>query len=472
MAHLICLILALLFGASAHAHQVPRDVRAQLFRAQVPLSAVSFSVKTLDNRPQTRVAFRDHEPMNPASVMKLVTTFAALDHLGPDFKWKTRFYADGPIVNGELKGDLIIRGGGDPKWVIERILADMVTLRAAGVLSVRGDIVLDRGVFELPMHSAAAFDGEPLRPYNAAPDGLLVNFKSITYTFSATPDEPVVSIKLDPPLADITIDNQLRPALGPCDGWRTQLVPDFSQVGVIVFAGDYKINCGERSWTIAHADPDTFSTKVIKGLFLQSGGQLSGVVRYGNTPPSAKLVAEGQSLPLWQVIADVNKFSNNVMAQQVFLTLGLNGDRPTGFAHAQSFIRSWWYRNFDSLIETPSTENGSGLSRQERVTANALSELLQKASMHPHSVVFEQSLSLAGIDGTVKNLDQRTGLENIVGHAALKTGTLKDTLALAGYITSNSGKRYRLVALINHPNAPNARPAIDALLAWVLKDGQ
>jgi D-alanyl-D-alanine carboxypeptidase/D-alanyl-D-alanine-endopeptidase (penicillin-binding protein 4) len=472
MAHLLCLILALLLGTQANALEVPRDVRAQLFRAQVPLSAVSFSVKTLDPRPQTRLAFRDHEPMNPASVMKLVTTFAALDQLGPNFQWKTRFYADGPLVNGELKGNLIIRGGGDPKWVIERILADMATLRSAGVLSVSGDIVLDRGVFDLPIHSAAAFDGEPLRPYNAAPDGLLVNFKSVAYTFSPTPGDSVVRVKLEPPLADTTIDNQLRPTSGICDDWRSHLHPDFSQGGTIVLAGEYKISCGERSWTIAHPDADAFSTKVVKALFLQSGGQLSGLVRYGTTPSSARLVAEGQSLPLWQVIADINKFSNNVMAQQVFLTLGLDGEKAASFADAQKFIRSWWLKNFDPRIEAPSTENGSGLSRHERISTNALSELLQKASTHPHSAFFEGSLGLAGVDGTVKHFDQRVGLENIVGQAALKTGTLKDTLGLAGYVTSNSGTRYRLVALINHPNAPNARPAMDALLAWVMKDGR
>ena len=143
--------------------------------------------------------------MNPASVMKLVTTFAALELLGPDYRWKTEAYLGGPLDNGTLEGDLILKGYGDPKITIEQWQAFMATLRAQGLAAVTGDLVLDRSYFRLPPHDPAAFDGEPLRPYNVGPDALLVNFKAVRFVFAPDAAGDGVDVRVEPPLPQVAL---------------------------------------------------------------------------------------------------------------------------------------------------------------------------------------------------------------------------------------------------------------------------
>lgn len=461
-----------LYLPAAWAQALPDEVLLELRKAKVPTEAVSFSVKTLTPNPKVRLVHRDQEPMNPASVMKLVTTFAGLDQLGPQYTWKTRFYADAPIESGEIKGNLLIKGSGDPKWVIERIAGDFQALRNKGMQSVLGDIVLDRSVFELPNQSAASFDGDGTRPYNATPDGLLVNFKSLTFTVAPDPSGKSVVLSTEPPMADVQIHNSLHLSQGPCADWRSELQAEFRQADLVSLSGRYRTGCGERSWTVAHPDPDQFALKVVKALFLQSGATLTGDVRYGTSPPGASLLYEGQSLPLAALIADINKYSNNVMAQQLFLTMGLRSHAAATYASAQQAMGLWWRKAIGVKIPPPELENGSGLSRHERISAYAISELLEKAAEHPNAAVFEQSLGVVGVDGTVKLMGLKPNMSAVAGKASLKTGTLKDVIAIAGYVTAASGTRYRVVAMINHPNAPNARPVFEALLNWVVREAK
>ena len=156
--------------------------------------------------------YQAERPVNPASVMKLVTTYAAMDMLGPDFTWGTDFYTDGTVSGGTLRGNLYVRGGGDPKLVLERIQDTFRALQAKGVTVILGDMVLDHSAFDLPDHDAAEFDGESLRPYNASPDGLLVNFKSVVLTFQPDPSAGVAHVISEPP-DGAAVDRQHRAAV-------------------------------------------------------------------------------------------------------------------------------------------------------------------------------------------------------------------------------------------------------------------
>lgn len=163
--------------------QLPPAMSAALQRAQVPQSAVSALVVPVDPPLAERLRHRADASVNPASVMKLVTTYAALDLLGADFTWDTQFLTDGTVDQGALRGNLYVRGGGDPKLVLERLTAAFMALQDKGVRVILGDMVLDQSAFDLPEHDPGAFDGESLRPYNASPEALLVNFKSVVLTF-------------------------------------------------------------------------------------------------------------------------------------------------------------------------------------------------------------------------------------------------------------------------------------------------
>ena len=469
-------------AATETSAQLPTMVAQALARAGVPREAVSFEVRAVSSNAAPRLSYKAGATMNPASVMKLVTTYSALDILGADFTWKTGFYTDGSLSKGVLNGNLIIKGGGDPKWVLERIEDNFKTLQTLGVQRITGDIVLDNSVFDLPEKNSADFDGEPMRPYNSAPDGLLVNFKALILKFVPDPQTQTIRIVSEPPMADVAIDAQVTATTDGCGDWRSTLRADFSNPNKVQFNGSYSVRCGENTWPVAYTEPASYAIRVVKAMHKTSGGVLDGKVRYGVLPRTALLLWQAPSLPLSQIIADVNKYSNNVMAQQVFLTLSaqystfntslhLPGAPRTGnFVRSATTVQNWWRDRFGRAVKTPTLDNGSGLSRNERITAQSLSELLRLAAGRPNSDVFVNSLSVAGVDGTAANMAKRGIAVNALGNAQLKTGTLRDVAAVAGYATGKSGRRYSVVGLINHPNAGAARPALDALVEWAVID--
>ena len=503
----IALLFPLLCGliAAAQAQKLPPDVDAALARAKVPRDAVS--VLVVDADPQTkghgapRINHRSTVPVNPASVMKLVTTFAALDLLGPAYTWRTPVYLEGAVREGTLYGNLYIQGQGDPKLVLERLWLLLRRVQGLGIQSIAGDIVLDSSAFAVAQADPSSFDGEPLRPYNAAPDALLLNYKAVVMTFTPDRTANTAQVQFDPPLAGVqtqaTVPLLPSPAngAGDCGDYRGALKADFSDANRIRFAGGYPAHCGEKVWPVAYADPQSYAVRAVRGLWQDMGGKLSGAVRMGQVPAAigaGKPAFEVSSAPLAEIIRDVNKYSNNVMAQQVFLTLGravpaeanpaantttntfapsANTDspatlpvNPATFAASRAVLQRWWTQRI-SADDLPVLDNGSGLSRQERISAQGLGRLLQTAYASPLMPELMASLPISGVDGTLKRMKARAS-----GSAHLKTGSLSNVAAVAGYVHAASGKRYVLVALINHPNANAARPAIDALVDWTAKD--
>ena len=477
--------LALLAGPVTaqpqNAAALPLAVTTALQRAGLPANALSALVVPVSATGQERLRHRAEVPVNPASVMKLVTTYAAMDLLGPDFTWSTRFYTDGEMGGGALRGNLYVRGGGDPKLVLERIQAAFATLQDKGVQVVLGDIVLDHSAFEVPRHDPAEFDGEGLRPYNASPDALLVNFKSVILTFQPDVAAGVARVLSEPPMAGLAIDATVPLSKAGCGDWRGALQARFEDANSIRFEGRYPQGCGEKVWPVAYQDPTSYAARALEGLWRAGGGSVTGTVRTGLTPPGVKLLHEAQSLPLSDIITDVNQWSNNVMAQQVFLTLGrlapakvdamtaprgpLTPMRTGRFERSREVLARWWTTTFGIRSTPPVLDNGSGLSRSERITPEALAGLLRHAAQHPQGERFVQSLSVAGVSGTAARM-ARGPHSAARGNAWLKTGTLKDVTGIAGYVNAVNGTRYAVVGFVNHPNANAGRPVLDALVEW------
>jgi serine-type D-Ala-D-Ala carboxypeptidase/endopeptidase (penicillin-binding protein 4) len=458
---LACWLLALAIMPVA-AQGLPAEVDAALVRAKLPRDALAVLVVDADGKSPPRVSHRAGTPVNPASVAKLATTFAALELLGPAFTWSTPVYLDGIVRDGTLHGNLYIKGQGDPKLVAERLWLLLRRVQGLGVRSITGDIVLDRSAFEPLPIDPGAFDGEPLRPYNAAPDALLLNFRSLVMTF--TPLGTQAQVLVEPPLAGVSVPASVPLAPGACGDWRGGLKADFSDPLRIRFAGAYPATCGERIWPVAYSDPASHGPRALAGLWQQMGGVLMGQVRDGQVPPALVPAFELQSPPLAEVVRDINKFSNNVMAQQLFLTLSLQQSGLGTLEGSRAALRQWWRDRFGES-EAPTFGNGSGLSREERITAQQLGRLLQAAWVSPLMPELASSLPLAGIDGTMRRARGKA-----VGLAHLKTGSLRDVGAVAGYVHGASGKRYVLVAIAKHPQAHAARPAIDALVEWTARD--
>ena len=452
-------LLFLCLCTLARAQALPPAVEAALARARLPADALSVVVTDVDPAAAPRVRHRELAPVNPASIAKLATTFAALELLGPAFTWSTPVYADGPVEAGTLRGNLYIRGQGDPKLVIERVWLLLQRLRGLGIERIAGDIVLDHGAFQVPAADPAAFDGEPLRPYNASPDALLVNFKSVTLTFAPRADG-TARVVAEPPLAGVERPATVPLSRGPCRDWRGALQLDLQDPLRPRFAGGYPPACGELSWPLAFPDAAGFAARAIAALWSAVGGSVAGVVRDGRVPDRLEPLTASVSPPLAEVVRDINKYSNNVMARQLFLTLALQQDGVATPERARMLLRGWWRRRLGD--DVPAFDNGSGLSRDERTTARQLARLLQYAWASPLMPEFIASLPMAGTDGTLRRRAQ------VAAH--LKTGSLRDSQGIAGYVLGASGRRYCVVAIANHPNAVAVQPALDALLAWVAQD--
>ena len=463
--------------------QLPPEVLQALQRAGVPADALSAVLIEADTG-HTVLSARQHVPRNPASLMKLLTTAAALDRLGPAFSWATPVWLSGTVQGGVLEGSLHIKGSGDPKLVLERVWLLLRPVQQLGVREIRGDIVLDNSAFAVPDTAPGDFDGEPLRPYNVRPGALLLNYRTVVYTFVPDAAAGVARVLVEPPLAGAAVDRSvpLAPAPGPCGDWRSALQASFGDSaptgapnngptsgptsGPTRFAGRYAASCGELSWPVADPQPASYDARLLEGLWREMGGQLTGRVREGPAPLDIRPTFEQRSPPLAELVRDINKFSNNVMAQQLFLTLALQANPALAATpeSARETLRLWLA---DRTGEPPADiviDNGSGLSRDNRVSAQLLARVLLRAWDSPVMSELMSSLPISGVDGTLRR--SRTG----AGRAHLKTGSLRDANGLAGYVLSNSGRRYVLAALVNHPNAGAARPALEALVQWTIRD--
>ena len=459
--------LAALASASALAQQaLPTEVETALARAKVSRDTVTLLVADADGVRPPRLAWRTQVPVNPASMMKLVTTYAALDLLGPAYSWNTPVYVEGPVSNGVLNGNLYIKGQGDPKLVLERVWLMLRHVQGLGITTVSGDIVIDRSAFENTVENdPSAFDGEPLRPYNASPDALLINFKSVNMTFAPDRAGQIARVSYEPPLASVAMPTTVPLVPGECGDWRTALKTDFSDVNRIRFNGGFPATCGEKSWAVAYGDPRTYSLRALGGMWAEMGGRVGGQMREGRVPAGLKPAFEFSSPPLAEVIRDINKYSNNVMAQQVFLTIGLTQKNRGTFEASRSALGQWWRDRIGTGEAQPVFENGSGLSRDERISAAAMGKMLQVAWRSPVMPELMSSLPASGVDGTLKKRALRSG-----GAAHLKTGTLRDASGVAGYVHGASGRRYVLVAIANGENAVATRAAFDALVDWAAQD--
>lgn len=450
-------------GTEAGATALPPPVALALQQANLPPQALSVLVQEVGQGP-ARLGFNAGVPMNPASVMKLATTAAALDLLGPTWSWRTPVWVQGPVERGRLRGSVLIQGRGDPKLTQERLYLLMRRLRAWGIDEIDGDFVLDRSAFEPAAGSPGDFDGEALRPYNVLPDALLLNLRALTLNFMPDAERGVARVGLEPPLEGVRLDPLVPLSNSPCGDWRGTLKADFNDPARLRLAGRYPLSCGERTWPLAYAEPAAFDGRLLRALWQEAGGKLRGGVREGRAPTDAAPSFELASPPLAEVVRDINKFSNNVMAQQLFLTLALESRGQGSPALARAAMAEWLQLRLGAAAEGAVIDNGSGLSRQTRLSAALLARLLQAAWAAPWMPEFMASLPIQGLDGTLKRWAGEPG------RAHLKSGSLRDVAAVAGYVLGRSGRRHVLVAMVNHPQASAARPVLDALLQWTLED--
>jgi serine-type D-Ala-D-Ala carboxypeptidase/endopeptidase (penicillin-binding protein 4) len=356
------------------------------------------------------------------------------------------------------------------KFTWEHLQTAVKALREQGIREIKGDFVMDRSRFVKVNEDPAQFDGRPFRPYNVAPDALLYNFKTVGFKFSPQPDNSVI-ITTDGPMPDgLDIVNRLRATGGSCGDWRVLVTPVFEPNGATVkagFTGTYPKDCGDRDWYVSLFDHAGLFSGSFARLWRDSGGVLTGVSRDGAAPAAAQKRYTHSSSPLSSMIADINKFSNNVMARQLLLTIDSELRKAPGSANrATQSVREWAQsRGFD--VPDLVIENGSGLSRNERISTKSMTRFLEYGLTAPYSRDFVLSLPIAATDGT---LSRRFNNMAADGNAFLKTGTLDGVKTLAGYLMLPDKRLVAFVGFINHPNAEAGVKALDAAVEWVYQN--
>ena len=446
--------------------RLPSPVAQALAQSGIPENSVGIFVQDVQSaRPA--LAMGDERALNPASTIKLLTTFAALDQLGPAYLWTTEVYTDGTLQGDVLTGNLILKGYGDPRLTLENFWLMLRSLRARGVREVRGDLVLDRGYFAREDIDPAGFDNEPTRPYNTPPDALLVNFKALRLQFIPDAERRTLKIIAEPALPQIQVLNNVTLDNEACGDWVSRLkltALGDSASARLLFSGSYSTACGEKERNYSVLGHPQYVHGLFSLLWRELGGIFTGGVRDADTPAGARLLLAHQTQSLAEIVRDINKFSNNVMARQLYLALGAIAlGAPASQEKGSRSIKQWLATRQLAFPELM-LENGSGLSRIERINAKNLGQLLLVAQRSAVMPEFMASLPLVAVDGTMKK--RLTGAD-VAGQAHIKTGSLSGVRAIAGYVLDAKGRTMIVVCLINHPRAQASSAVQDALLKWV-----
>lgn len=447
-------LLALLAVAAQAASPDPVAItmRRSLKALDIPEGSASLIVRELDSG-QTLVSLNADTPRNPASVMKIVTSFAALDQLGAGYRWRTEAFVNKkPDGIGRVQ-DVYLRGQGNPLWVADDFLAFVRGIYTRGVRDIQGDLVLDRSYYDVPPGDPAAFDGKPLRVYNVLPDPFTMNFSSLSLLLVPNVAAHRLDIQVDPPVTTLSVDNRVVLKRAACkrQNMRLRMGVDEDDNGFVSaqVRGEFPNGCREFELVRVLLDADDQLVGAFEARWDELGGSWSGGSREDEVPKDAVALYEQVSPPLAEILRGVNKFSNNVMARQVFLTLGAEvNEAPATLAKSRAAVAS----TLESLsipVAGLFVENGSGLSRDARVSALTLIELLHAAWRHRAGPDFYSSLPVPGVDGTLKTRFEKG---RFVGQAHVKTGTLDHVVALAGVVHAYDGRRYLVAFMLNHNN--------------------
>ena len=452
----------------AKTDKLPEPVATALKRHGFPTRGLSLYVQEI-GQTEPLLSVAAEVPRQPASTMKLLTTLAALEELSPAWRWKTEVYVTQPVRQGRLAGDLYIKGYGDPYLVIEHFWRLLRALRATGLETIDGDLVLDQSYFAGEAGDAADFDNQPLRAYNVLPNALLVNFQAVNFRFIPMPSEKRLQIIADPLPANVELENRVTLADGACRGWVRRLglkVRQDKDRTRVIFSGTYDSGCGDNELFRVVSEPAPYILGLFRSLWTELGGRFEGGVRESAVPAEATLLHTAWSPPLADIIRSVNKYSNNVMARQLLLTLGAEkAGLPGTTEKGIEAVREWLKRRnlvFPELV----LENGAGLSRDETISARHLGEVLMSGWRSPYMPEFISSLPLAAMDGTLRRRFNNPELE---GQMHLKTGSLRDVRSVAGYVQDRAGRRVVVVCLHNHSRADTAagEAVQEAVLQWV-----
>ena len=448
--------------------QLPSTLLEVLARTSVSLDEVAVWVSPAGvNAPV--VAHRADRLMQPASSVKVVTTLAGLDLLKPDFTWKTQIRAQMlPDKAGAVRSVSLI-GSGDPHLMIEQVWLLVEQLRQTGVKRIIGDITVDRSAFGEKPVDQGAFDGAADRSYNVAADAALVNLKAVSITLEPEENGKWARVTSLPVLEGFSVPKRIALSKGTCGDWKSKVKASYSDKGVR-FKGALPASCGVKALHVSRWKADDYLTRLLKPILSSVGIAWTGVVREGRAlAKSGVRLAEIQSQPLPTIVSLINKYSNNTMARHVFLTLSqtdpVGTAKPATLARSRAVTDRWLVKAAGDVPSGTFIDNGSGLSRKTRITAETMGRVLNYGFRSYVMPEFMASLPLAGFDGTMK----KRGMA--VGSAHVKTGLIRDVRSIAGYVTDINARRWSVVVMRNGKRLDGDRIFSQAVLQWCAQGG-
>lgn len=416
------------------------------------------------NSPRPLLAYQETTSRVPASVMKLITGYAALGTLGANYRWPLDVFTKGRVHNGTLKGDLIIKGYGSPEFKSADLRKVLQGIKKKGIRNIEGRIVFDSSYFNIP--NQYSFDGKNQSKYNAQPDALLFNERINTFQVRAVGKK--VRVTTSTPTHNLKIVNRMRKTKRSC---RPRIrVSKKGYQTIVTFTGNFSRRCGTRSYSRVISRPAEMIYGSMRSMWKRDvGGTLKTRFAMGRAPANARPLLRTYSRTLAEILPTIIKDSNNVMARQLLLTIGAKkGGYGTPRAGANAIGQ--WLKSRGLNFPELRIENGSGLSRTARISAAHVGDLLVDAYRSPFRHVFMKSLAVAGVDGTMRGRLKRT---QVRGRGFFKTGTLRDVRSIAGYVKAANGKTYVMAILHNDPRAKRrALRAHDKLIEWVYAGGR
>ncbi len=463
---LIMLTYCFSISSSFAQNYLPPFVKTALVHSKLSETQFSASVVALDGG-KLNLSWRDRVRVLPASTEKMITTLAGLELLGADWRWKTSYLYSGTIEEGVLFGHLFIKGGGDPHYVSENLWRDLSRLKALGIREIRGDIVIDRSYFEKD-YQDPQFREDWDRPYTAPADAALLNYQSIAMTISPQVTGKRALITVTPELPGLQVPKSVSlSGQKTCVRWRQALELDASDPWRPKFSGAMPSGCEEKLLAYWVSDANAYWQAYLQSVMAQVGIIWQGRAVSGTVSSEATLLFDAWSEDLGSLVRLTNKFSNNVMAKHILLTLAAKDSHgiAASYARARAIVYRWLQQAVKVSSEDIVVDNGSGLSRQSRVTAQAMTKLIAYGWRSPRMPEWISSFPISAVDGTMSK--RRVA----PGQAYIKTGLLNNVKSAGGFVQAQSGKRYALYAVVQGKGATQTDAPIDRLIEWVYFNG-
>lgn len=462
---LIFIVLYVFLSISHANSELPDSIQSILKRYAMPEESLGIYVQNLETG-EAILRFNENKPYNPASTTKILTTWAALETLKPAYSWQTKVFTDGEVKNGRLIGNIILQGLGDPSLSVERFWLLLVELRAKGLKEIYGDLILDNSYFSSEVSYGEPFDQNIYSPYNVLPNALLFNQQKIRIQFFPDEENNILRINTNPNPSNLIINNGIELTNGKCGYSLKKLEIEIVQENIVNISGKYPISCGNRELSRILMSNEALIYGIFQNFWQQLGGSFQGQYKVAPKPASAELFYSFNSLPLVDLIKSTNKFSNNVTARHLFLTLGTYAyGHPATLEKSQNYIYALLKQKGLHFPEL-SISNGSGLSRTTTISPRSMGYLLTYAYKSPIMSELMSSLPIAGHDGTLWRRFRDSPWQ---GRMHLKTGTLRGVKAIAGYGLSQSNQRYVIVTYINYDKLryDASWELLEAVLEWV-----